>query len=516
MRRALAVLGLAAPLAAQDAPVRGPLRPLADHPVPVIPAPRLPGLLVEAPPAVGLFRFAGIAAGLPSDITGSRGVLRVGAGKGSGPYRRPFDADAVTPVTLRAAGWQRVGGRGAAWGRVAIENGGRDPAGFASYTNPYGSAPLVLADTSTSRLHRVRAVLEGAMGWSVGAWTVGVAGGLDVIDDGTRASRFVRTNRASRPAVHLSVGRALFGGITAVLHGRWSGGSETVFLRPEPGESRAFFFSGFDDPLPTDIVPPGALFRRTQKDGYAAGAAVAGRLFGAPWLVSAARTYRHDIHFHEARQNPPTDDWIADGWDVTAAHQRPLPFGIVGTLELDVRRLVGDATLQGIDGVVTRVRETLLDATLDLRAMPAPDIQAAVRLGMAVSRRQLDDFLVRIGADLVVWRPSAVAEVAYAHRGTAVAVAGGVAGAGPYATLPNPAAMGAVYQRFIAPAWSRAATRATTLVGGVTVRQRVSSRVSLLAEGSLASLSPRGTPVLASPDGRFREWRVNVGVVGAR
>jgi hypothetical protein len=516
VRLFVATSGFAAPVAAQDASIRGPLRPLADHPVPVIPAPALPALLTEPAPTVGLFQAAGIAAGLSDEVATARGILRLGLSGGRGGYHRPFDPGRSDYVTVQGAGWQRVGRRVAAWGRVAVEDGGRDPTGYTVYGAPYGSDPLILADTATSKLHRARAALEGALGWAGGGWRFGVAAGIGVTDDGTRDASFVRTNRASLPAVQLSVGRTFFG-ITTVLHGRWTGGSETMFLRSEPGVSRAWFLTGFEEPLPLDITPapPAALFRRTQKDAYGGGVAFAGRLLGRPWLLSVARTYRKDIHFSEVVQDPPSDTWVADGWALTAAHQRGLPLGLTGTFALDASRLVGDVTLVSVEGVVTRVRETMLETSLDLRGAPGR-IQPALRLGLAMSRRQLDDFLRRAGADLTVWRPSAVVEVAYTVGGTSVALAAGVAGAGPYATLLNPTAMGPVYQQFIAPTWSRDATRSTTLLGSLTVRQAVSSRLAVLAQAALTDLSPRGTPVTASPDGRFREWRVSVGVSGNR
>jgi hypothetical protein len=511
-------LGLAVPMPAvgQDVSIRGPLRPLADHPAPVIPAPALPALLTEPAPTIGLFQSAGIAAGLADEVATARGILRLGLSDARGAYRRPFDPDRAGVVSVRGAGWQRVSRRVAAWGRVVVEDGGRDPTGYTVYGTPYGSDPLILADTATSKLHRARAALEGALGWSGGGWRVGVAAGIGVTDDGTRDASFIRTNRMSLPAVQLSVGRTLFG-VTTVLHGRWTGGSETMLLRSEPGVSRAWFLTGFEEPLPLDITPapPAALFRRTQKDAYAGGVAFAGRLLGRPWVLSVARTYRRDIHFSEVVQDPPSDTWVADGWTITAAHQRGLPLGLTGTFALDASRLVGDVTLVSVEGVVTRVRETMLETSLDLRGAPGR-IQPALRLGLAMSRRQLDDFLRRAGAALTVWRPSAVAEVAYTLGGTSVALSGGVAGAGPYATLINPTLMGPVYQRFIAPTWSRDATKATTLLGSLTVRQTMSSRVALLGQAGITALSPRGTPVLASPDGRYREWRVGIGVVGSR
>jgi hypothetical protein len=517
MKAVLAALCIAAPLAAQDAQVRAPLRPLADHPAPVLPAPPFPALLIEASPAVGLFRSAGLPAGLPRDVTASRGVLSIGMTHDGGSYRRPFDPDDATAVTVRAAGWQPLGGHGAAWGRVVAENTGLGTAGFASHFQPYGSSPLVLADTSNPKVQRVRATLEGATGWAAGSWLMGVAAGLDVLDLGTRDAGFVRTNRASVPAVQLAFGRDMPGGLTLVLHGRWVGGSETMFLRPQPSPSRAYLFSGFDDPLPLDIASPNAFFRRTQRDAFEGGVGLAGRLFGGPWVLTAARTYRHDTHFSDVIANPPSDDWTADGWTILAEHQRTLPAGVTGTLHVEARRLVGDVTLESIEGVTVQVQETMLDAAVDLRwTPPRSAIQTALRLGLGMSHRQLDDYLVQVGADVEVWRPSAVAEVAYPWRNTAVALAAGVAGAGPYATLPRPSAMGPVYYQFIAPAWSRDATPAITLLGALTVRQTLSPGLALVAHAELTGLSPQDTPVVPSPSGSYREWRVSVSLLGAR
>jgi hypothetical protein len=509
-------LCLAAPLAAQDTQVRGPLRPLADNPTAVLPALPFPDLLLEAAPVVGLFRSAWLPAGLARDVTAPGGVARLGMADASGAYRRPFDPDDVRAIGIRAAGWRRVG-IGAAWGRVVAEDVRLGSMGHASHTQPYGSSPIVLADTTDPAAKRVRYTLEGAMGLAAGSWLIGLSGGLVVSDLGTRETQFVRTNRHSTPAVELNVGRDLFAGLTLLLYGRWMGGSETMFLRPEPSQSRAFRFSGFDDPLPLDIVPPGAYFRRTQRDAYDGGAALAGRLFGAPWVLSVGRTYRKDIHFDEVRQDPPADDWVADGWTVVAAHQRRLPFGITGTLQLDGNRLVGDVTLAAVEGVVTRVKEHVLAGSLDLR-WTGPDgaLQAALRLGLDLSRRQLDDYLVLIGADVRAVAPSAVMEVAYRWAGTAVSLAGGIAGRGEYPTLPRPAAMGPVYQEFIAPSWSRDATRARTLLGAVTVRQRLSARAALFARADLARLAPTGAPVppLPAESGNYSAWRVALGVVG--
>jgi hypothetical protein len=141
-------------------------------------------------------------------------------------------------------------------------------------------------------------------------------------------------------------------------------------------------------------------------------------------------------------------------------------------------------------------------------------VQVAVRLGLGRSHRILNDYLVRIGADVLTWRPSAIAEVAYTHHRTAVAAAAGVSGNGPYGTLPRPTGMGPVYQQFIAPTWSRAATPSSTFLGALTVRQGISSSVALLGQAQYSSISPRGTPAAFSPTGSFSEWRVEFGVVG--
>jgi hypothetical protein len=515
VRRLLAFLAAPVAAVAQERPPGAPLDPVANLPIPVIAAPSLPRLL-EPLYSVGLFHTLGLAAGLPDDIERSRGRVRAGWGHEGGLFRRPFDPDGATERGAEGSGWGRLSAGSAVWGRAAVQDAVFDHAGYASFMDPYGSSPLVMADTTSPRSRRSRALIEGAMGWRLGGLRLGLAGGLDVREDATRDARFIRSVRHSVPAVQASVGYALPAGLVVALYGRWMGGSETAIFRPEPGGSRAYQFDGFDDPFPRDIAPPNAYFRRNQRDGYAAGAGITGPLTGGRWVVGWARTYRTDRHFTLLVEDPPSDTWEADGWTGRAAYQRRV-LGVVSTLTLHADRLTGDVRRVDIDGVITRARDTRMGAGLELRWAPANSLwEAGLTLGLDRTRRQVSDFLVRVDSDLDFWTPSGAVGVARTVGSTTIAAAVGVAAPGAYATLPSPPAMGPVYQWFIAPGLSRDATRSLTASGSLAVRHRVTERLAFEAFGWWNRTTIRGAPAEFGPDGRYNQWEVGAAVVLGR
>jgi hypothetical protein len=316
--------------------------------------------------------------------------------------------------------------------------------------------------------------------------------------------------------VQASLGHRLPGGLTLVLHGRWTGGSESATFRPEPGSSRAYQFDGFDDPFPRDIASPNSYFRRNQRDAYAAGAGVTGGLVGGRWVLGWARTYRSDEHFTLLIDSPPVDTWEADGWVARAAYQRQV-LGVLLTLTLHGDRLTGDLRRADIEGVITRVRETRMVALLELRwASPVALWDVGLTVGLDRTRRQVSDFLVRVDSDLDLWTPSGALAVARTFNSTTVALAAGVAASGPYATLPNPPAMGPLYQQYIAPALSRDATRSLTAAGSVAVRHRVTELLAFQGSGWWNRTAIRGDPVAFGPGGRYNQWEIEAAVVVGR
>jgi hypothetical protein len=513
----LLLLALAVPfgLAAQVRPSGAPLDPIANFPIPVVTPPLLPRLFEPAVP-VGFFHTLGIAAGLADDITLSRGSVRTRLSHDGGEFRRPFDPDGVSQRGAEAGGWRRLSDRGAVWGRAAVEDAIFGNAGFATFMDPYGSSPLVIADTTAPRVRRARALMEGAMGWRVGGFRLGLAGGLDVREDATRDARFIRSVRHAVPAVQVSLGHRLPAGLTLVLHGRWTGGSESATFRPEPGASRAYQFDGFDEPFPRDIVPPNTYFRRNQRDAYAAGLGVTGGLLGGRWVLGWARTYRSDEHFTLLIDSPPVDTWKADGWMARAAYQRQVR-GVLSTLTLHADRLTGDVTRADIEGVITRVHETRMGALLELRwASPAPRWEVGGTVGLDRTRRQVSDFLVRVDSDLDVWHPGGGLAVARTLSSTTVALAGGVAWSGAYATLPNPPGMGPIYRQYIAPALSRDATRTSTVAASLSGRHRVTELLAFQGSATWNQTKVRGAPAPVGPRGRYEQWEIEVAVVVGR
>jgi hypothetical protein len=115
-----------------------------------------------------------------------------------------------------------------------------------------------------------------------------------------------------------------------------------------------------------------------------------------------------------------------------------------------------------------------------------------------------------------LWTPSGALAVARTFNSTTVALAAGVAASGPYATLPNPPAMGPLYQQYIAPALSRDATRSLTAAGSVAVRHRVTELLAFQGSGWWNRTAIRGDPVAFGPGGRYNQWEIEGAVVVGR
>ncbi|MEX0691120.1 MAG: DUF6850 family outer membrane beta-barrel protein [Gemmatimonadales bacterium] len=502
-------------LVAQVRPAGSPLDPIAHLTIPIVNTVAIPRLFEPIVP-VGLFHALGLAAGLVDDVERSRGSIRAHVGGEGGTFRRPFDPDDVSRRGAEAGGWRRLSARRAVWGRAAVQDAGFGNAGHATFTDPYGSSPLVIADTTAPRLRRAAALLEGMIGWRLGGARLGLGAGLDVREDATRDARFVRTARHANPALQVSLGHALPLGLQLVAIGRWSGASETAIFRTEPGSSRAYQFDGFDEPFPRDLAPPSAYLRRNQRDAYALGGALAGGLLGGRFVMGWSRTYRADRHFSLLVNDPPSDTWDADGWTGRAGYHR-LILGVAMTLTLHADRLTGDVTRQDIDGVITRVRDTGMGLDLQARwqsARPAWDV--GVSFGVDRRRRQVNDFLVRVASDLDVWYPRAAVAVAWTRGSTSFLLGAGVTGSGAYATLPNPTSMGPLYQTYVAPALSRDATRSITIGAMVGVRRRVTELLSFELTPTWQRTGVRGSPAPFGPDGAYTRWAIGAGVVVGR
>lgn len=500
-----------------------PLAPIADIPRTLLAAPAPAALLLQPPPAIGLFWTGGNAAALPFEVGDAFSVYDGGYEDQSGEYRRPLDPGSVGTFGARASGWGPLGGRGGVTGRAVLWDETREPDALSHQVRPYGSSPLIASDSSTPAVDRVRVRLEGAGGWRAGAWGFGAALGYDAVDHRTQATRLPRIGRQTASSASLGALRAFGNGAwRAGLSWRYQQVNETFQVTARGGATgTAFLILGLSEPLSQPIVTIQPFIRRFEREAHAWSPSVAGTVFGAAWMAALARERIVDEQRASA-VNPDvgTDRWEADGWSWTVAAQRPFrAFGwrALASAGARGRSLEGDASIATIDGTILTQRETELGIDAELRAA-SPDTAWQVALGFATrhATREWTDYLAELTADLSAWSPGA--SVAVARRvGRPTDLSLGLAWAGRYASarLPNPALRGPAYQFLVGPELSLDATQATAFAVHATVRYRVGLSSALWASLHYDTARPQGDslPLGPAPDSRRTSVTYQIGLV---
>jgi hypothetical protein len=494
-----------------------PFAPIADAPRRLLTPASLPSLLGLPAPAVGLLWTAGNPAGLAFDVAQPWARLGGSAGRESGDFRRPMDPDRVSSLGVSGVGWEPLG-RGAVAGRVIAEQTTIGVMPYSDVTAPYGSDPLVLADTSQPRLRRVRARLEGAFGWRFGAWGVGLSSGIDVDDHRTDHARFPRLGRAAARAASAGVARDLpFAPVRIAGYARWIGGSETVTLWPQPGTGTAYLLSGYNEPDPIIVAQLPGLFRRIDHDARAFGLAAASTAGATGWTLFATKTARTDGHFSVQKDNPPTDRWRASGWTMGGAVQRAVYRNLVLiTAEALYERLSGNATRADLTGFIFHADESTFAARAEARYWPENSPWVfAVALALAREHRFRHDFIDALETDITQWTPTFGVEAARAFPQATVSAGFAVTRYAVAAAIPDSAGTGPIYRSLVAPEISLYAAPAITVTGTFSVQRQVTRSSSLILETRYTSMSAEGTVAGLSfaPGGRRAAWSVSGGVV---
>jgi hypothetical protein len=530
---ALSVLGAStlraqSPLAAQRPADSGlpawmtawsPLAPIADLARIIPRAAPLADLLGAPPPPVGLFWVAGTPAALGFEVTSRRGQMSAGLAGDDGSYRRPLDPTGASVTQLSGIGWQPVGDRGAAVGRVLLEQEILGSATESDALAPFGSDPIVITDTTRPDMRRLGTQLEGALGWRFGPWGVGAGGGVRIEDHRTRGARFPRIGKATTPGVALGVSGALpWAPVRVAVYGRWAGGNETVVLPAPAGPGRVYILNGYSDPDPADIQPQSGFFRRTERDALAGGFGASGTLRDVSWVAFAERTRRTDDHFSARIENPPTDRWHATGSAYGAAVQWPLPrYDLYVTAQWRLDRLTGDATRADLTGVIFRATESVSRLTADLRYLPASAWAVAATFALVRQSHRREDFIAETYTDLKAWTPGLGVEVARAFGANAVSAGYAIAAYEPSGGIPDPSNMGPIYQQLIAPEQSLYATSAHPSLAAVTWRHSFPSGTALLLTARRESVGAGGDVLTATlpyaPKGSRTLWNLTLGVV---
>ncbi len=481
-------------------------------------APRFADLLVAPVPRIGLFWTAGVPVGIGADIVQPRAELRAGLLGAGGEYRRSLDVDDVTAARISGLAWRPVG-HGAVVGRVvALQR--TTAAGHAAILNPHSSDPFVLADSSLPAMRQLSTRLEGALGWRFGRLDVGLSAGLDEHDFRTAEARFPRLGRASTPAVRAGIAIHLPMNLRFGLQGGWTGGSETVTLAAQPGAGEVYFLDGYSDPVPAPLSPggsPGALQRRADRSATLAGGGLEGRVLGVRWVVHARRERRTDEYVSVRQATPPTDQWEASGWAIGGALQaRALGNRVLLTADVRSRTLSGEARRAGLEGVFFRADEQVVDASVELRYQPERSSwRWTTAFALRRENRLRRDLIAQVHSDIRTWTAGGRIEVAREIGALTAGLGAAIAGYATRATIPDPDALGPLYQRLVAAENSLYAMPALPAALWVGASYRAGSGTLVALDVVGERLARRGAqPTLAfAPGGSYTGWSVDLRVV---
>ena len=449
-------------------------------------------LLLLPTPRVGLFWLGGNPGALPAEV-GPEYSNFMGARSGqSGDYHRPLDPGGADLTQVSALSWQPIGRRGAAIGRIVVDQELQDPGTYADQAQPYTSNPFAVTDTAQSPMRRIRLRMEGAAGARVGAWGLGGALGYESRNDYTRHAAFIRFDRQVTPAATLGITRS-FGdsGLVLGIHGRWSGGAETVDMNrlTEPG--RLYQLEGYADVPAQDV---NNYYRRLESNEVSGGGGASGTLAGARWVVfGEAAHYREGLWSQQYTDNPAEDHWETHAWSVGAAVQRALGSQWLVTLQGRYRSLTGNGDLVADSGaVVFRAREHALSGSAEIRLLPTEDGWTGVAVFSVVSdRRQRTDSMAGIGTDLKAFTPGVAVEVGKTVLKRLFISAGAAyATYFPNGTIPEPLARGTAYQTMIAPEIEVEATEASVYALSLSLRWQVRDGMAVWASTRTESLAP--------------------------
>jgi hypothetical protein len=484
----------------------------ADLPRTLGPAPAIPSVL-DPTPRLGLFWTRGNPGALPFEVadawTRFRGVTR----NASGDYRRPLDAGTESAFTLSALGWRALDDQGAVIGRAVSEQRklGEDP-GIS--IRPYGSSPFTAVDTSGVENRQVMARLEGAGGWRLGRFGVGVAGGIEAHDHQTRRSGKPRFGRATLPAAAAGLATPLGSGVRVGAYGRWSSFAETTQSAAVAEIGMIRDMRGLREPAPHLVTTANPYFLRIEHDHRAVGLGAAGLSRGTEWATFVERSrLRQESWNDRTEDSPPANVWRAESWTVGASVQRPAA-GLLWTADLRWTDLSGDATLAKAEAPDFVADEGAVSAALEGRTEPQGDRWGgAARIFIEYQTRERVDLAAELREEVesLTW---GVAGTLARRLGERTEISGGLTYAS-YQTrgaIPRAPDEGPGFRQFVAPEISLRSSSATAWGALAEARRELRDGFLLAAFARRDSLSPadevRVLPLRPSGDRRATQFGI--------
>lgn len=440
-----------------------PLAPIADLVLDETAVPSFPLLLSRPAPRAGIFWSAGNPAALPFELRDSYTEFRTRASDERGAYRRPLDAASTREFEVSGGGWRPVGSAGAVSGSVSVARSS-DGGIAADVGQPYSMSPHLFVDTSRSSLGQTVVRLDGAGGWRIGGWGLGVAAAYESQVTRTGTALVPRFQRGVLPAVTAGASRRLGSRVLLGAHVRWQGPSQTLSVSTRGTGGLVYVLAGYTEPTPINLGPRDAYNRRIDRDAEAAGLGASVDAVGVRWVATGEVTRLHERQTSQASNHPPVDHWDANGyvlglWAQTGPHDAERGLRLVAGMTWT--HVSGDAVRAGLkaNGILFHASVDRLSGSADLRFRPAPRWTAGARIAVGYGTDRRDDLLARIGSSLRTWSPAFALEVACdASRAISLSGGAGVAWSTPIGSIPDPASQGSAYRQWLAPALSYDAT----------------------------------------------------------
>lgn len=497
-----------------------PLSPIADL---GMPAPRQPGFprLLDLPvPPLGVASISSNPARLPDEIDSAWTQLVLSSNGTGGSYHRPLDPGSVSSLSASLAGWRRIGTRGAAIGRVAIERDNVGDGSYSAFAVPYGSSPFVPADTNRPAFGRTTVILEGGEGIALGEWLLGAALGYRGQADNSSHSTASEVGRASSSGLSLGAAREIGSGTHLGLFGRGLQSTETVDLIANPQIVRVYGLDGYTNPDPADFIPSLPPFvRRSDRTATAWGADIDGHGRGTSWLVHAESQSSQERQLSDVlAENPPTDRWRASGYAVGGSVQRALR-GWLATIDADWSAQHGDAARAEVTAGSYRADASRLALAADVRyTNETTPWSAAATLSIGREQQRATDNAAAITTDITAWLPSAAVEVARRmDDGLTISLGYGRSQFTPFAGVPSPDNRGAAYSLFVAPAIEVAAATAYADQWSASVRWRnAAGAFAFRAWTSTLQPTARPDPTVPLPRGDRSSWGLAMSIEPGR
>jgi hypothetical protein len=452
-------------------------------------------------PRIGMFWSRGNPGALPFEVEDEWSDFRVHHRGVSGEYRRPMDPERITVPGLSAIGWRPVGERGSVIGRVSTEQQSLEGSPLVSI-RAYGSSPFSGSDSTRADVRDARTRLEGAGGWRVGRFGLGVTAGYEAHEHRTTATGLPRWGRSAAPAVGAGVAAELTGRLKVGAYGRWSGFAETTQMVVVSREGMAFEINGLREPARYGIFVSSPYFLRIEHGAHAGGINASGGHGALTWTGFVESTgMRQTRWIDRTRDSPPKDEWSTDGWSAGLAIQRPVG-GVMWTVDARWSMLDGAGRTAQAEDTEFEAEESALGGSLDgYWDGGGTPLSVAVRATLHYRASDRVDPVAELSSNIQSLTPGIAAAVGFRPADRTM-LTGGL-GTWRHATrgeVPALASEGPIFRRVIAPEVALLASPASAWTVHLGVGHELRSGLFLWARAERESVAPqdavRAVPLL--------------------